>query len=85
MPKGNFHCLSEASLKIPGSFEERKEVRRTSSVIHTANATGVFFLVRFLDEQKNEQINQVDRSRDWPSLLSLTWPEGPGFKELNQQ
>ena len=44
--------MSEASLKIPGSFEERKEVRRTSGVArslrlpdHTANATGAFSVV----------------------------------------
>ncbi|MDW7774243.1 MAG: hypothetical protein SCH71_15265, partial [Desulfobulbaceae bacterium] len=29
---------------------------------------------------KNEQINQ----NNWRSLISLTWPEGPGFKELNK-
>jgi len=41
MPKGNFHCLSEASLKIPGSFEERKEVQGTKC--HGRRFFGSFF------------------------------------------
>ncbi|MDW7772665.1 MAG: hypothetical protein SCH71_07215 [Desulfobulbaceae bacterium] len=43
--KGKFHCLSEASLKFYGSFEERKKSKGP-------NATGVVFWFIFWTSKK---------------------------------
>jgi hypothetical protein len=53
LPEGILHCLSEASLQNSGSFEERRVVRRTSSVILRGGGHGCpFFWFVFFGQTK---------------------------------